>query len=289
MPDNRAAGFESRGQANREDRAMVLGLSLQSRPGRCEIAVGMFRQLVRLSMLGGFRRAVALDVNHMATLVAGMDQLLVALVTPGAHREPGLRLRQDWLGRVDPIAVPGTFQKTRPEMATLCESFVSAQLPPKHYEWMPRPLECEWGGSWYVGPLPIDEESIHDYCHVYGYNDFIKDFVFTPTVLAVSILTSAMVEHGDLMNVVEGLETSLKRGLVFVADHLRPSGGRAGFEAINRLGTGGVPGYIAAHPEFSPEMHRKLTEVVSTVRRRGVESSYPNAIVRQICEILREF
>jgi hypothetical protein len=134
--------------------------------------------------------------------------------------------------------------------------------------------------------LPIDEASVLYFCREYGFNDFAKNFVVTPTVLAVSILTRAMVECDDLKGAVTGFETSLKTGLAFVAGELKATGGRTGLEALRRLRSGGVPDYIAAHPEFSPMMHAKLTEVVTTVRSKGVE---PYNVAAEICTILDQF
>ncbi len=174
---------------------------------------------------------------------------------------------------------------SRLAMRGLCMSLVSGQMEPKHVRWMPPPLECEWGGSWYVGPLPVDEASVLDFCREYGFNDFAKDFVVTPTVLAVSILTRAMLECDDLVAELRGFEASLKTGLAFVAAALKVSKGRTGLLALSRLRSGGVPDYIAAHPAFSPVMHAKLIEVVATVRSTGVEPS----VAAEICAILDQF
>lgn len=65
-----------------------------------------------------------------------------------------------------------------------------------------------------------DEAAVLELCREYGYNDYVKDFVFTPTVLAVSILTHAMVEYDDLTAAVRGFETSLKLGFDSVAGQL---------------------------------------------------------------------
>jgi hypothetical protein len=155
----------------------------------------------------------------------------------------------------------------------------------KQVSWMPPPLECEWGGSWYVGPLPIDETSVLDFCREYGFNDFTKDFVVTPTVVAVSILMRTMIENNDLTTEIAAFETSLRAGLAFVAGALRVGKGRTGVLALRRLNSGGVPDYIATHPEFSPLMHAKLVEISATVRNKG-EEPY---ITAEICRMLDQF
>ena|ERR1019366_1673856 len=220
-----------------------------------------FDDAVQSSMLAKFYRATTFDVAEMTAIASGMDRLL------------------------DALAGPDVFQNSRPAMRGLCMSLVSDQMEPKHVCWMPPPLECEWGGSWYVGPLPVDEASVLDFCREYGFNDFAKDFVVTPTVLAVSILTRAMLEYDDLAAELRGFETSLKAGLAFVAAALKVSKGRTGLLALSRLRSGGVPDYIAAHPEFSPVMHAKLIEVVATVCSTGVEPS----VAAEICAILDQF
>ena len=91
-----------------------------------------------------------------------------------------------------------------------------------------------------LGPLPVDEAVVFDFCREYGFNDLVKDFVVIPTVLGVSPLTRAIADYDDLTSGVSGFEASLKAGFNYLAGELRAGRGRTGIEALRRLRSGGV-------------------------------------------------
>jgi hypothetical protein len=173
----------------------------------------VLRRVLQLGMFERFSRVSAIDLSRMDELCNGMDQMLDALAPAGSPRISRPR-RPDWLGKIPmPLVVqrPGNSA-----MAVLCSSIVNGQVP-STIEDKPWPRDCEWGDSWYVGPLPVDSQRILELCIEYGYNDFVKDFVIAPSANAVSILTIAMVESPAITANISGLETSLKSGCSFVA------------------------------------------------------------------------
>ena len=98
-------------------------------------------------------------------------------------------------------------------------------------------------------------------------SDARVDFVYKPTYIAISILTRVMIDHPEISDRIPGYKEALRRGYRFsTLRRLMGHGFGAEGDRIENMElfeNGGVIGFLSENPEFSPEMHRLLQEIIT--------------------------
>jgi hypothetical protein len=175
-------------------------------------------------------------------------------------------------------------------MESYCVSLVAGQLerqcPPAT---MPPPFEVEWGGCWYVGPRPIQEDIIYEVGREYGLNDYCKNFVDRPTYAAVSILTLILIRFPRIIETIPRASSCLRIGLAASSQRISANSMRNGIEALALLKKGRVLKHVAENPDFSPKMYERLTKLALELSTKASAVTWREKSRKEMRDVLQEF
>ena len=118
-------------------------------------------------------------------------------------------------------------------------------------------------------------------------------YAFTPTYLAVSILTKFLVDYPEIAKEIPNYETQLKRGMVFASYRKLQGHGYEGehslYDTIRLFKMAKVADFLAENPDFCPELLETLREVKAFFANSRYESrGYAEPLNKvQVADILR--
>ncbi|MCI0400477.1 MAG: hypothetical protein L0Z68_04135 [Gammaproteobacteria bacterium] len=131
---------------------------------------------------------------------------------------------------------------------------------------------------------------IYELCTWYGFNDFVKDFVWKTTDLAVSILTQTLIDHSCVVGQVSRYVECLKDGVdcTYLTSNVRS---RRGLRALEVLHKGGVLRYVADHPDFSAKMYERLKRIAKeiAVKMLSPPDNFYRGDYYRVKELLKDF